>query len=217
MKKFAFIILTALVLVIPVSLLTGNKSAVNPAPMPTATPTIAPTATPTPIPTATPTPVPTATPTMTPTATPTVEPTAAPTIEPIIVSTPMPILDKTKDVYVEINIEQQHLWLYKDGKVLFDGPIVTGCVSWETTTPTGTFTVDYKESPHDFKEFGVTSKYWMPFNGDVGMHDANWRNDTEFGGSTYLTNGSHGCINCPILLAEILYQNVEVGTYVIVY
>ena len=38
--------------------------------------------------------------------------------------------------------------------------------------------------------------YWMPFNGNVGIHDADtWR--SEYGGEIYKTSGSHGCVNTP--------------------
>ena len=37
--------------------------------------------------------------------------------------------------------------------------------------------------------------YWMPFNGGIGFHDADWQ--PYFGGDRYLTGGSHGCINLP--------------------
>ena len=55
----------------------------------------------------------------------------------------------------------------------------------------------------------------MPFNGNIGMHDANWR--SSFGGDIYKTNGSHGCINLPPSVAQELYGYVEKGTPVICY
>ncbi len=49
-------------------------------------------------------------------------------------------------------------------------------------------------------EYETPVKYWMPFNGGVGFHDASWQ--TTFGGSSYQTNGSHGCVNMPYDVAE---------------
>jgi len=46
---------------------------------------------------------------------------------------------------------------------------------------------------------------------EYGFHDATWRSDEEFGGDTYLWNGSHGCINLPYSAAEELYGLVHVG------
>ena len=55
----------------------------------------------------------------------------------------------------------------------------------------------------------------MPFNGNIGMHDAPWR--TEFGGEIYKTDGSHGCINLPEEVAEAIYSYVERGFPVVCY
>ena len=55
----------------------------------------------------------------------------------------------------------------------------------------------------------------MPFNGDIGMHDAIWK--TEFGKDFYKTDGSHGCINLPYLTAKKIYGLIEKGTPVICY
>ncbi|MFR8249264.1 MAG: L,D-transpeptidase [Lachnospiraceae bacterium] len=56
----------------------------------------------------------------------------------------------------------------------------------------------------------------MPFNGNVGIHDADtWR--SEYGGEIYKTSGSHGCVNTPTANAEKIFNTVEIGTPVIVY
>ena len=55
----------------------------------------------------------------------------------------------------------------------------------------------------------------MPFDGGIGLHDASWRR--KFGGNIYLKDGSHGCVNMPSDKASDLYENVEVGTKVLVH
>lgn len=62
-------------------------------------------------------------------------------------------------------------------------------------------------------EAGVT--YWMPFFGNIGIHDATWRH--SFGGQIYKRNGSHGCVNAPLYLAKTIFQNIEDGTPIICY
>ena len=57
--------------------------------------------------------------------------------------------------------------------------------------------------------------YWMPFNQNVGLHDAVWRD--SFGGSIYKTSGSHGCINLPYAIAKQIYGYAEKGMPVICY
>ena len=65
------------------------------------------------------------------------------------------------------------------------------------------------------ENYSSAVKYWMPFNGNVGMHDASWR--SEFGGWQYIINGSHGCINLPTEKAAEIYEIVEKGECVFVY
>jgi lipoprotein-anchoring transpeptidase ErfK/SrfK len=55
----------------------------------------------------------------------------------------------------------------------------------------------------------------MPFFDGQGLHDAPWRG--EFGGSIYVENGSHGCVNLPPSVARTIYENIEVGTAIIIY
>ena len=55
----------------------------------------------------------------------------------------------------------------------------------------------------------------MPFYGNIGFHDASWRN--KFGKNIYKTNGSHGCINMPRENAKKMYENIERGVAVFVY
>lgn len=119
--------------------------------------------------------------------------------------------------YVEINISKQHLWFYKAGKLVTQGNIVTGNVSLNNGTPTGVYELKYKQLNAVLKGPGYSApvSYWMPFNGGIGLHDANWR--SSFGGKIYLTRGSHGCVNCPKGLAKTLYQNIAIGTPVVCY
>jgi len=55
----------------------------------------------------------------------------------------------------------------------------------------------------------------MPFNGDIGIHDATWR--SKFGGQIYITDGSHGCINTPYDVASKIFEYITQGTPVICY
>lgn len=117
------------------------------------------------------------------------------------------------NTYVEVNISSQHLWLYKDGALVTDGPVVTGNASNGHDTPPGVYKIDYKQ--RNATIMNVEVSYWMPFNHDVGIHDATWR--SSFGGDIYRYNGSHGCVNSPFDLAKTVYENVDAGTPVIVY
>lgn len=121
------------------------------------------------------------------------------------------------NTYVEINLSKQHVWFYKNGSLVVQGDVVTGNVSINDATPTGIYYVKYKERNATLKGQGYASpvSFWMPFNGGIGLHDATWR--STFGGNIYLTNGSHGCVNCPCDLAQTIFQNIDAGTPVVVY
>lgn len=119
--------------------------------------------------------------------------------------------------YVEIDLTAQHLWVYKDGQVVEESDFVSGCVNKQRITPRGTYGITYKERDATLvgENYSSPVKYWMPFNGNVGMHDASWR--SQFGGYDYILNGSHGCINLPTEKAEKIFEIVEKGEAVLVY
>lgn len=121
------------------------------------------------------------------------------------------------DSYVEINLTAQHLFLYKDGKLIVESDFVSGDVAKGHSTPTGAFGVTYTTTDAILRgqDYATPVNYWMPFAGDVGMHDATWRR--SFGGNIYKTNGSHGCINLPLSVAKQIYENIEKGYAVLVY
>ncbi len=121
------------------------------------------------------------------------------------------------DSYVEINLTAQHLFLYKDGKLIVESDFVSGNVAKGHSTPTGAFGITYTTTNATLRgqDYATPVNYWMPFNGDVGMHDATWR--SKFGGNIYKTNGSHGCINLPLSVAKTIYENIDKGYAVLVY
>ena len=125
--------------------------------------------------------------------------------------------DDIGDTYVEIDLTSQHLWVYKDGELVEETDFVSGNVSRGYNTPVGVYGITYKERNATLRGATYTSHvdYWIPFNGNVGMHDASWR--SSFGEDIYLRNGSHGCVNLPPKKAAVIYEYVEKGEPVIVY
>ena len=120
---------------------------------------------------------------------------------------------------MEIDLTAQHLWYYKDGMLLMDSDFVSGTYyDYSRQTPGGTYTLKAKQrnqvlrpAPNEDGSYDYESpvSYWLPFNGGIGLHDANWR--WNFGGNIYLYGGSHGCINLPVSFAGNFYENIEVG------
>lgn len=118
---------------------------------------------------------------------------------------------------MEVDLGNQHMWFYKDGQLIVDSDFVSGNMSYkDRVTPSGVYSLYYKQrdktlrgkkNPDGTYEYESPVKYWMPFNGGVGLHDASWR--SNFGGNIYKTSGSHGCINLPRSKAQVLYENIE--------
>ena len=121
------------------------------------------------------------------------------------------------DSYVEADLTNQHLYLYQDGEVVLETDFVSGRINNNSRTPEGIFGITYKTRNAVLRGEGYATpvNYWMPFYGNYGMHDATWRG--AFGGDIYLTNGSHGCINLPLNMAEQIYGYVFKGFPVICY
>lgn len=125
--------------------------------------------------------------------------------------------DDIGKTYVEVNITRQHLWFYKDGKLITQGSVVTGNTQRGWKTPNGTYRLNYKQKDAVLRGENYASKvkYWMPFNGNIGLHDASWRG--AFGGNIYNNDGTHGCVNLPSYLAKKIFENIEEGVPVICY
>lgn len=127
--------------------------------------------------------------------------------------------------YIEVDLSNQMVYLYKDGGLFYDTPCVSGLADDpERVTITGLFKIQEKDRNRTLKgkpdENGVPTyesfvSYWMGFSGAYGLHDATWRD--EFGGDIYEYAGSHGCVNLPYSAAETIYNYVEEGTRVIVF
>ena len=121
------------------------------------------------------------------------------------------------DSYVEINLTAQHLFLYKNGELITESDFVSGNLAKGYGTPGGAFLLTYKTMDAVLRgeNYATPVKYWMPFNGNIGMHDLTSRK--AFGGDIYKTRGSHGCINLPYSAAQKIYENIEQGYCVMVY
>lgn len=128
------------------------------------------------------------------------------------------------NTYVEIDLTGQHVYMFQEGNLVWEAPCVTGNIAKNYNTPAGIYSLTYKEMDRILRgakkadgtyEYESHVDYWMPFNGGIGLHDADWR--SKFGGTIYQYGGSHGCINLPPAKAKILYDLVYTGIPVICY
>ena len=148
------------------------------------------------------------------------------------------------NTYIEVNLSEQKVIGYKDGKKIAEGDCVSGKEATGDGTCLGMYVIQDKKSPTVLRgqQKPVTKKeekivdgekvqvevttmeyeyespvtFWMQFNGGYGLHDAaGWR--SVYGGDIYYWSGSHGCVNLPYDLAKKLYENFDLGDPVIVY
>ena len=121
------------------------------------------------------------------------------------------------DTYIEVDMTNQKLYFYVDGKIEIETDVVTGNERRRMSTPEGVNYVYNMQKNRVLRGPGYASpvKFWMPVNRGIGIHDANWR--SEFGGDIYKTDGSHGCINVPPKVMPEIYELAEIGTPVVMY
>lgn len=128
---------------------------------------------------------------------------------------------ETNDIgnsYVEISIPKQHMWVYKNGSLVLESDVVTGNPTLGRDTPKGAYYIMSRSQNAVLvgADYRTPVAYWMPFTSSgCGLHDATWQ--PAFGGSRYLSYGSHGCVNLPLSVAKQVYENVAVGYPVIIY
>lgn len=127
--------------------------------------------------------------------------------------------------YIEINISQQVMWVFKDGELLVQTPVVTGSQADGWDTPVGDYTIIDKETDKVLDgstvgyDYLVPVNYWMRLtNSGIGIHDIDWLNSDNAWDSrdVYELQGSHGCINVPNDIMSTVYNNIPVGTPVYV-
>ena len=123
-------------------------------------------------------------------------------------------VERLSGKFVVIDISSQNLKLYNDKNIEINTSVVTG--NNENPSDIGLFSIYSKRQNTYLKgeDYSRFVNYWMAYNGGEGIHDAYWRN--SFGGNIYKKRGSHGCINMPLTDAEELYENVKIGTKVLV-
>lgn len=118
------------------------------------------------------------------------------------------------NTFVVVDLSDQDLIVYSDNQVAMTTKVVTG----KPSTPTNEGDFRCRADVNDaYLMGGARSKKFNGFDGGIGLHDAdNWRKPDEYGGETYLTNGSHGCVNMPLDKTLELDPYVEEGTRVLV-
>lgn len=127
------------------------------------------------------------------------------------------------DTYAEVSIQEQRIWIYKNGQLALTTNVVTGRHNTGEDTNPGVWYIMYKETPSILEgsevgnpNYSVKVQYWAPFTlGGQGFHDASWRKN--WASNAYLTAGSGGCVNTPAGVMKDVYDNLSQNEPVIIY
>ncbi|MEO3772922.1 L,D-transpeptidase family protein [Micromonospora sp. B9E7] len=106
-----------------------------------------------------------------------------------------------------VDLTRQTVWAVRGGKVIME-PTVTRTGMSGYRTPSGTFTVNFR-NPREWSDpYEVWLPYWQHFTQGMGFHET----------TTYLHDksiGSHGCVNLLHADAVRMWELGKVGTRVV--
>lgn len=135
---------------------------------------------------------------------------------------PAPAPPTAQGKVIVVNLSQQWMYVYQDGKEVFNAAVMTGRPS--LATPTGTYHIFARLSPTTFySPWPQGSPNWYPpthinyalewKEGGFFLHDSWWH--TVYGpGTNGWQWGSHGCVSMPVSAAAWLYNWASIGTTV---
>lgn len=127
----------------------------------------------------------------------------------------------TSGTYIEVSISHQMMWLYNDGELVVQTPVITGNISLGRGTPVGNYNVWSKEEDKVLDgstvgyDYAVPVQYWMAVDyTGVGIHDLSslTSSNVKAKNQNNSLNGSHGCINTPSDVMQKVYENTPIGT-----
>jgi hypothetical protein len=140
----------------------------------------------------------------------------SPAVPPVSRKSRPPLTTTPRTTHRPAAAPKQHAWICAGTHQVRDSAVTTGMTS-AGGTPTGTWHVQAKQTDRWLASGGESYevKYWMPYDGDYGFHDALWQK-FPFGGPQYRTSGSHGCVHFPLTTMAWLYGWTQVGATVTV-
>jgi len=122
---------------------------------------------------------------------------------------------------IVVSLSKQHLWACSGARQTYETVVTTGAYQIDSdATPTGTWQISAKQTDRYLNGSDAHGSwhdhvdYWMPFDGDIGFHDASWQTFPFGDQKRYATDGSHGCVHLPTKAAAWLYGWASIGTTV---
>ncbi len=127
------------------------------------------------------------------------------------VSEPVPAALPPAGRSIDVNLTEQTLRLFENGREVFSSPVATGIPGAET--PAGDYVVQYRMPRARFqgvypdgRRYDVPDVPWvLAFLDDYTIHAAPWR-------STFGQVGSNGCVTLPLEAAKFVYDWAQDGT-----
>jgi lipoprotein-anchoring transpeptidase ErfK/SrfK len=119
--------------------------------------------------------------------------------------------------YIEINLDQQMLYLFEGTNMVGSFRISSG--KWSMPTPSGEFQILDKTPRAYSVKYGLYMPWWMAFtNQGHGIHELpEWPGGAKEGESHLGTPVSHGCVRLGVGAAQTAYDFAAVGTPVYVH
>ncbi|HCP08275.1 MAG TPA: hypothetical protein DIT25_00530 [Candidatus Moranbacteria bacterium] len=120
--------------------------------------------------------------------------------------------------YIDVNISQQILSIFENGKLIDSFLISSGLRGMDT--PKGNFQVHNKAPRPWSKAYSLYMPYWMAIvpDGKYGLHELpEWPGGYKEGANHLGIPVSHGCVRLGVGSAKTVYDWVEIGTPVVIY
>jgi hypothetical protein len=117
---------------------------------------------------------------------------------------------------VSIDLSRQFAKLCHGDQQVLTSHVTSGATAVGDGTPTGSWHLQGKQRdrylyPASGGAYYV--HYWMPYDGDYGMHDSPWQK-FRYGSPKYRTKGSHGCVHFPRAAIAWMFRWAPIGTTV---
>jgi lipoprotein-anchoring transpeptidase ErfK/SrfK len=126
-----------------------------------------------------------------------------------------PCTQNTAGRTILVSIKVQRAWMCSGRTQVYSTLVTTGAENVGDGTPLGSWHVQDKQTNRYLVGPGYRDfvKYWMPFDGDFGFHDASWQT-MPYGSAGYKANGSHGCIHLPLPAMKWFFNWADTNTTV---
>ncbi len=119
--------------------------------------------------------------------------------------------------YIDINLAEQNLYIFEDGKELGAYKVSTGIRGMKT--PIGTFKIIARSIRPWSEKYGLYMPWFMQFTKEGhGIHELpEWPGGYKEGANHLGIPVSHGCVRLGIGPAKKVYDFAEIGTPIIIH